>query len=284
MSWFTLSGALFLNGVLLACTSGALGLNYRKNRIFNTGLAGIMYLGTLVSEIFGRMLLFNPYWSLPFCIIIGAVLNLALNILYLDMMNKTGDRKTVNAVSIAACLLLYSIGRLVYSLSLNQFGLNVLSTLKSLDFTLFRTPGIIIVSAALLLFTLQLQFILTPVVEEHGLSRFDKWDYLIYGLAGASACLAGAFYSFWFRFGPTVILLVVCSAIIGGIDKKFNPYLGGGLAAIVWVWLSSIHKVVFGIWVFEYSIVGPILLAVISIPFFPKGIIGKIRSIVEHGY
>jgi len=284
MSWFTLSGSIFLNGVLLACASGALGLNYRKNRIFNTGLAGIVYLGTLVSDVFGRMLLVNPYWSLPFCILIGAVLNLALNILYLDMMNKTGDRKSVNTVAIAVCLLLYIIGRQLYSLSLNHYGFDVLSTLKSFDFTLFRTPGIIIVSVALLLSTLILQFILSPVVEERGLSRFDKWEYLIYGLAGASACLAGALYSFWFRIGPTVILLVVCSAIIGGIDKKLNPYLGGGLVAIVWVWLSSLNEVVFGIWISEYSIVVPILLAVISIPFFPKGVIGKIRSIIEYGY
>ena len=230
------------------------------------------------------MLLVNPYWSLPFCILIGAVLNLALNILYLDMMNKTGDRKSVNTVAIAVCLLLYIIGRQLYSLSLNHYGFDVLSTLKSFDFTLFRTPGIIIVSVALLLSTLILQFILSPVVEERGLSRFDKWEYLIYGLAGASACLAGALYSFWFRIGPTVILLVVCSAIIGGIDKKLNPYLGGGLVAIVWVWLSSLNEVVFGIWISEYSIVVPILLAVISIPFFPKGVIGKIRSIIEYGY
>jgi branched-subunit amino acid ABC-type transport system permease component len=284
MSWFTLSGAIFLNGVLLACASGAVGMNYRKNRIFNTGLAGIVYLGALISDIFGRMLRVNPYWSVPFCIIIGAVLNLALNVLYLDMMNKTGDRKTVNAVAVAAALLFYLFGKLLFSLFLNQVGFNVLITLKSLDFTLFRTPGVIIVGVTLLVSTLLLQFVLSPVVEERGLSRFDKWDYLVYGLAGASACLAGALYSFWFRSGPPVILLVVCSVIIGGIDKKLNPYLGGGITALFWVWLSSKQQVMFGVWVHEYSFVIPILLALISIPFFPKGIIGKIRSIIEHKY
>ncbi|MBT6605908.1 hypothetical protein HOB36_12570 [Candidatus Bathyarchaeota archaeon] len=284
MSWFTLSGAIFLNGVLLASAAGALGLNYRKNKVFNTGLAGIVYLGTLISDIFGMLFLVNPYWSLPFCIIIGAVLNLALNILYLDMMKKTGDKKTVNAVAIAACLLLYLVGRLLFSLFLNQFGFNVFTSLKSLDFTLFRTPGIIIVSVALLLSTLLLQFILSPVVDERGLSRFDKWECLIYGIAGASACLTGAFYSFWYGSGSTIIVLILSSVVIGGIDKKLNPYLGGGLTAIVWIWLSSIQRVVFGVWIFEYSFVGPILLAAISIPFFPKGIIGKFRSIVEHGY
>ncbi len=284
MSWFTLSGAIFLNGVLLASASGAIGMNYRKNRIFNTGLAGTVYIGTLVSDILGRMMGVNPYWGVPLCLILGAILNIAFNVLFLDLMNKTGDKKTVNAVSIAACLFLYLIGTLVFSLFRGQYGLVMLQDLRSFDFILFRTPGIIIVSVALLVFTLLLQLALSPIVEGRGLNRFDKWDYLIYGLSGASACLSGTLYRFWFIGGSMVILLVVSSAIIGGVDKKLNPFLGGFLSAVLWIWLTNKGQEMIGVWVGDYSFVIPILLALISITFFPKGIIGKVRSILEYKY
>lgn len=284
MSWFTLSGYIFLNGVLLASASGAIGLNYRKNGVFNTGLAGIVYAGTLISDILGRMMGVNPYWSVPLSIAIGSILNLALNVLFLDMMNKTGDKKTVNAVSIAAAILLYLIGRLLFSLFRSQYGLIMILNLISLDLTLFQIPGIIIVSVTLLLFTLLLQFVLSPVVEDRGLTRFDKWDYIVYGLAGAIACLAGALYRFWFVTSPIVLLVVVTSALFGGVDKKLNPYIGGFLSSLLWTGLAVKGQEIIGVWISDYSFVILIILVLVSIPFFPKGIVGRFRKIVEYKY
>ena len=285
MSWYTLSWAIFLNAVLFSTTSGSIGLNYRKNGVINAGLAGLMYLGGTFSSTFIRVLSLSPYWSVPVCILVGGLANLALNIWYLDLFRRYRSPKIVSLVSLASFGALYLIGRGLFWYFLNQGGsILMISFLKDKDFTLFIVPGVIIIGTATLLLSALLQLVLSPVVDG-GPRGFDKWDVAVYALSGASACLVGALYPFWFT-GTCQILLItpLSGVIVGGMEKTLNPFLGGLFTASFTVWFTSLGRDVVGLWTTENPYMVALVLLLISIPLYPRGIVGSIRRVVEHGY
>ncbi len=124
----------------------------------------------------------------------------------------------------------------------------------------------------------------SPVVDD-GPRGFDKWDALIYALSGASACLVGALYPFWFT-GTWQVLLVtpLAGVIVGGVEKKLNPFLGGLFTASFTVWLTSLGRDVVGLWITENPYMVALGLLLLSFPLFPRGIVGSIRRVVEYGY
>ena len=285
MSWFTLSWAIFLNAVLFSTASGSIGLNYRKNGVINAGLAGLMYLGGTFSSAFTGGLSLNPYWSLPVCILVGGLVNLVLNIGYFDLLRRYRSLKIVSMVSFVSFGALYLLGRGVSWYFLNQEGsILMISFLRGEDFTLFTVPGVIIIGTTTLLFSALLQFALSPVVDA-GPRGFDTWDMIIYALSGATACLVGALYPFWFT-GTWQILLItpLTGVIVGGIEKKMNPFIGGLFTAAFTVWFTSLGQDVVGLWITENPSVVALVLLLISVPLYPRGIVGSFRRIVEHGY
>jgi len=285
MSWFTLSWAILLNGVLFSTASGSIGLNYRKNGVINAGLAGLMYLGGVFSITFTRLLSLDPYWSVPVCVIVGGLVNVALNIGYINLLRRLQSPKIVSLGSLASFGVLYLMGRGLFWYLLNQ-GVSILmiSLLKDKDFTLFIVPGVMIIGITTLLFSALLQFVLSPVVDD-GPRGFDKWDALIYALSGASACLVGALYPFWFTWTWQVLLVTpLAGVIVGGVEKKLNPFLGGLFTASFTVWLTSLGRDVVGLWVTENPYMVALALMLLSIPLYPRGIVGSIRRVVEYGY
>ena len=166
MSWFTLSWAILLNGMLFSTASGSIGLNYRKNGVINAGLAGLMYLGGVFSITFTRLLSLNPYWSVPVCVIIGGLVNIALNIGYIDLLRRLQYPKIVSLGSLASFGVLYLMGRGLFWYLINQGdSILMISLLKDKDFTLFTVPGVIIIGITTLLLSALLQFVLSPVVD-----------------------------------------------------------------------------------------------------------------------
>lgn len=285
MSWFTLSWAIFLNGVLISTASGSIGLNYRKNGVINVGLAGLMYLGGTFSSTFTRVLSLNPYWSLPVSILFGGFVNLALNIGYLDLLRRYQSPKIVSLVSLASFGALYLMGRGLFWYFINQReSIPTESLLKANDFTLFTVPGVIIIGTATLLLSALLQFVLSPVVDA-GPREFDKWDAAVYALSGASACLVGVLYPFWFPMTWQILLITpLAGVIMGGLEKKLNPFIGGLFTASFTVWFTSLGRDVVGLWITENPYMVALVLLLISVPLYPRGVIGSFRRIVEHGY
>ena len=285
MSWFKLSWAIFLNGVLFSTASGSIGLNYRKNGVINAGLAGLMYLGGIFSSTFTRLFSLNPYWSVPICILFGGFVNIALNIGYIVLLRRFQSPKIVSLVSLASFGVLYLIGRGLYWYFLNPGGfILMISFLQDKDFTLFTAPGVIIIGTATLLFSFLLQSVLSPVVDG-GPRGFNIWDIAIYALSGASACLVGALYPFWFS-GTWQILLItpLAGVFVGGVEKKLNPFLGGQFTASFALWFTSLGRDVVGLWITENPYIVALVFLLISVPLYPRGIVGSIRRIVEHDY
>jgi branched-subunit amino acid ABC-type transport system permease component len=129
-----------------------------------------------------------------------------------------------------------------------------------------------------------LQFILRPVVEERIVNKFDKWDVFVYSIAGSLACIAGTLYRFGFPISRSIVYLVIAGALFGGIDKKLNPYIGGLVASFLHIWVTIKGMDIIGQWVGAYSIVIPIALIILSVFYYPIGIVGRFRKVVEYNY
>jgi hypothetical protein len=285
MSWFPLSWAIFLNGVLISTAAGSMGLNYRKNRVINLGLAGLMYLGGAFSSTFTGGLSLNPYWSIPVCILVGGVVNIALNFGYLVLLRYYQSPKIVSLISFASFGALYLMGRGLFWYLPNQGG-SILMTpfLRDTDFTLFTVPGVIIVGTAILILSVVLYSVLSPVVDA-GPRGSDKWDIAVFALSGASACFVGALYPFWFTATWQILLIAPLAGVfVGGLEKKLNPFIGGLFTAAFTVWFTSLGREVVGLWVTENPYVVALGLLLVSAPLYPRGLVGSFRRIVEHGY
>ena len=149
---------------------------------------------------------------------------------------------------------------------------------------MFTAPGVIIIGTVTLLLSTLLQFILSPVIDA-GPRGFDKWDVAVYALSGATACLIGALYPFWFhRTWQIMLITPLAGVMVGGLEKKMNPFIGGLFTASFTVWFTSLGQDVVGSWITENPYMVAVVLLLISIPLYPRGVVGSFRRIVEHGY
>lgn len=283
MSGVTIIEFALLHGLLIATVSGSIGMNYRKNEVFNLGLAGLAYLGSTFSLILAEIMNTSLYWSIPFSILFGSLLTIGLNYMFIRIRQANSNKNMMVGATISSCIGLIIISDLVYTLVKNM--VNPVSTGIIQDFTVFNLPGGIVLSPVIFVFSLLLQFILSPIVEERETNPFDKWDLLVYSLTGSFACLIGSFYPLWSDvLSPSVMVqVIIAGALLGGVDKKLNPYIGGFLSGYIWLFFPLASNI-FGASAMAYSHVLPIVLGLISIPLFPKGLIGKIRSLIDYSY
>lgn len=249
------------------------------------GLAGLMYLGGTFSSAFSQIFSLNPYWGVLISILVGGLVNLALNFGYLDLLRRYQDPRIVSLVSLASFGALYLMGRVLF-LYLLGGGSSLLmgSLLRDQDFTLFTVPGVIILGIAALILSVVLHFVLSPVVDS-GLRGFDKWDIAVYALSGATACFVGALYPFWFPLSWQILLIMpLAGVIVGGLEKKINPFLGGLFTAMIYVWFTLLGQDLLGPWLTENLYLVPLTLLLVSAPLYPRGLVGSFRRVVEHGY
>ena len=283
MSVTILAQAMFLQGVLIASATSAIGLNHRKNSVINIGLVGLLYLGTRVSDGFARYGLMDPYWGIPVCIIIGALVNIALNIGYISLLPRLQSWKKVSALSLIPFAILVLAGKYLssylYSIA-NSFLMGLL--IKGFDFTLFTVPGVLILGGSLFLFSFILSIILSPVVDD-GPRGFDKWDIVVYAISGISASLSGVFFPFWFQnTWSSLFILVLVGVFVGGLDKKINSSIGGLLIGFLYVILLSPGYR--DLWFSYHALKIVAVIGLVALYLYPHGVVGSFRKIVEHNY
>ncbi len=216
-------------------------------------------------------------------ILFGSLVNIGLNYLYIRIRQVNINKDLMLGATIFSCLGLIVISDLVYSLVKKIVDPVVTGLVQ--DFTVFNLPGVVVLSPVIFVFSLLLQFILNPIVDERETNPFDKWDLLVYSLTGSFACLIGAFYPLWGDvLSPSVLVqVIIAGALLGGVDKKLNPYIGGFLSGFFWTFFP-LTSYFFGSSAMTFSHALPFVLGLISIPMFPKGLIGKIRSIIDYSY
>lgn len=283
MSWSGFAALSILHGLLVASASGSLGLNYRKNGVFNVGLAGISFLGVLLTFLIVEFAGASLYWGIPVCVTMGALLNIGLNYLYLSMRKRSISNQVVLGASIFVCLVLLFGGNLVFETISTTPLSDLISVSRASEFTLFKIPGVYLIGSTVLILSIFLNFILSPVVEDRKSNPFDKWDLLVYALSGSIACLIGMFFSMWSISRSLLVPIILAGVLIGGVDKKINPFIGGFISGFLWNFFP-LPTLLFGPGAYNYTYWIPVLLAIVAIRLFPEGIVGKFRKSVEYKY
>jgi branched-chain amino acid transport system permease protein len=101
-------------------------------------------------------------------------------------------------------------------------------------------------------------------------------------VSGVMAGLAGVLYAVSLRFVNTsvftmdITLDALLMTIIGGVGTLVGAIVGAGLIEFAHHWLTELAKVH---WIFERWIILFGIIYILAVMFFPKGIVGSIRSI-----
>ena len=100
-------------------------------------------------------------------------------------------------------------------------------------------------------------------------------------IAGVLASVAGSLYAISLRFVNTsvfsldVTLDALLMTIIGGVGTIIGAIIGSGVIEISHYWLTSLTKVH---WIFERWIIFFGILYILTVMFFPSGIVGALRK------
>ena len=101
-------------------------------------------------------------------------------------------------------------------------------------------------------------------------------------IAGVLASVAGSLYAISLRFVNTsvfsmdVTLDALLMTIIGGVGTIIGAIIGSGVIEISHYWLTSLTKVH---WIFERWIIFFGILYILTVMFFPSGIVGALRKL-----
>ncbi len=267
---------VFVYGALISIAASSMSLNYRKNGVLNLSLPGLMYVGALVSSALVRVFQMSPYWGLLFCVFFGGFVNLLLNNMF-GVLSKRDSFMLVTLASFIGYLVLHGGGWFVFSSirSLSAYYL-MIPHLMDYDFTLFNIPGVLLITTAWLVFQTIIHYIIEPAVTT---KISNRWNTLVYFLAGASACTAGVLFSVWFHVGMTstlLVLIVVGVSLFSGLSGIREPVFGGLFLSWLLIWLTQLTQSSIGAWTGDYQFIVPCLYILVSIPFFPDGILGSL--------
>lgn len=101
-------------------------------------------------------------------------------------------------------------------------------------------------------------------------------------IAGVLASVSGALYAISLRFVNTSVFAIditldaLLMTIIGGVGTVIGAIIGSGVIEISHYWLTSLVKVH---WIFERWIIFFGILYILTVMFFPKGIMGAFMKI-----
>ncbi|OPL11200.1 MAG: hypothetical protein AVO34_09190 [Firmicutes bacterium ML8_F2] len=287
------SGLIYASG--LALTAGSITLLYITTRTFNFAVASLATVGFYVTysgvALYGGL----PYQYYPFVIIVGAVLGLicyyALN---RHLLRRNAAEITLMMSTLGYDLVLLSFIQMYADFLTNSYRLFPRRvTMNIYDFELFGEnaaafllPIIAIVVLTLLhLFLTRTKFgvamratIENPVLAGASGINSDRVYMVSWIIAGGMAALGGSFMAMAMTGTPVMgmytIPMMFAGAILGGLGSLYGGILGGfviGMTEYAGVFALSQH---FGPWVLGYRMGIPLMLMVITLLLFPRGLAG----------
>jgi len=279
----------------------------RTTGVWNVAQAGLVSIGayvtlTLVSFVGG-----SPYLYLPLAFLIGAGVGAILFLVAINPLRKASSIILLVA-TIAFNLILISIINIYADYLQNVFGILSKSFLLTrLDFKIFGRPAISTISVSTLLiftiaFYLFLRYTRTGLalrgcIEQPSLAgvvgvSVRSLYLLSWVLAGGSAGLAGGFLPLFFQCNPNIglslIALMFCVSILGGVGEIYGPFLGGWLVGFVQIFGTTLLASALGPWVTLYKGLFPMVILVLTLLFVPQGLSGidwraKVRILKRKG-
>jgi len=287
------SGLVYASG--LALTAGGITFLYITTRTFNFAHASMATFGFYVVYTLVALKGGNPYIYFPLAFLFGSL----LGIIVYFILNRPLLKRKVNEIT----LMMSTLGYDLILLSLIQMYCDYLThtyklyprrvTMSVYDIkiggmnasTYFAPITAVLIITTLSLFLTKTKFGIamratienTPLSEASGINS-DKIYLTSWIIGGGMASLGGAVLSMATTGSPVLGMNLIANmfagAILGGLYSIYGGLLGGfvvGLAeyAIVY-WLAQSV----GTWVLGYRLAIPLLIMVVTLLFFPRGLAG----------
>ena len=275
-------GYVFTYSVFVAVISAIFSAQYQSARVFNVAFPGYAIFGAVLVHAMIRRFLVYPYYAIPFCIVIGAL----IGVLQWKHIKVLQDRKLKPELVLLSCLgALIVLEGLAYTLSyfLRPIFYTYASTPDWYELYILNIPLIRIIAIASLLLaligirTLEGKDTFRAIAENTDLAQIQGIDtngfnQKLWIISGTILCTAGSFiaveqpiniYSYTFTLFPVVL----AGAFLGGIKSIRMAFIGGFSVAALET-LTTMVLQQYSLYLNEYAPLIPI--AILSATFFYK--------------
>jgi branched-chain amino acid transport system permease protein len=286
--------ALIQTGVVIILCVGFT-FTYMMEKFPNFAHTAIATIGTIVSFQLVEINGFNPYWTIPFSMMLCGVVGLGLYVLVVRPIKATGAREIT--LTFAFLAIAEMIGSLVsiysYWFLLSQSYPYSGFSLSARDFQWEGYPGVLIMTLSIcVVLVVTLYVFLTKikqgiafraVAEDETLAsslgvNIKIVHLLSWFMTGALAGLAGAIIPLWtytgLGYSDVLLVLVMAGSVMGGLNSVAGAVVGGFLAAIMQNALGALTITLFGTEAANWFTLYPMIFIIVILMLEPNGIMG----------
>jgi len=288
-----LEGAIIYSNLLVLLALG-LTLTYITTNVPNFAQGSFAIVGSYVAVTLLRLFHIHPYFSLPFLLIVGAVVGF-LTYLTLKPLIKRGANVEILMIATLAIdlILLGVIGAYSEILSKIVGFTQAKFVFSQLDFDIFGFKGILLVSIFVTLFLLFCLYLLlyktkfgtalrasmeNPDLAETMGINVEQTRAFSWILSGALAAVAGGLLPFMQEIVPMtgsfIIISIFAASIVGGLNHITGALIGGYVIGISESLITYYLSLLFGTGFLVYGKVVALVIMIITLLFIPSGIVG----------
>jgi branched-chain amino acid transport system permease protein len=288
--------------IILGLSSMALTFTYLTTKVPNLAHGVILIVGTYTTFTISMVLKLNPYISLPISFLTGGLTSLFQYYLIIYPLSKRGANIVTQMIASLAFAIAF-LGALNAYTDYINYAYLIQSrdiSLAYLDPIINGTPMIFYVGIVIAIFlTIVLNVFLNrtrigtairATVENSSLSEVlginTSVVYVIsWFLSGGIAGIAGSLYPLQFVFSPGtsfgILISIFASSILGGLGSIYGGLIGGIIEGLTEKYLvtqmANIISPAIGVDPYvinQYSGLIPLIIAALTLIFYPKGITG----------
>jgi branched-chain amino acid transport system permease protein len=298
LSWiaFNLNVDDMISISLMALLCIGFTFTYMMEGFPNLAHTSFAIMGAVITFYLTRFQRFNPYDTWAFSILFGGLLGVMIYIGIVRRIRKHGGYQLVTLTfgSLAIATTLNGLSWVFSYWSSRSRTPTQSYNLSYMDFWMNGRPGIVYVGlGTVLVVTVYLYLFLTrtktgislralaeneELSEVMGISSF-RMHCLAWFISGGLAALAGSIVVIHQGMTPTgadaLLVGVMTGAILGGLDNIFGAVIGGVFVGVAQKVLARILFWIFGISVEKWAGIYPIAFLVITLAFFPNGVLNQ---------
>jgi branched-chain amino acid transport system permease protein len=290
---------LLLDAVVYASLFGlmaiGLTLTYLTTKVPNFAYGSFVTIGAYTTFSLFRTINLYPYLATPVAFFVGGLVSVAMYLGILRMLARRGSSLVALMIATLAIDIAFVGVFGIYSdyLSAHYPIENTKNFFRlRADFSWYGLPGLFyvapislaVITGGLYLFLSKTKFgvALRASVENPSLARVlgidvEKAYVFAWFLGGGFASVAGAFSPLYLQggttFGSELIVEIFAASVLGGLASVYGAALGGLIIGASEILLTQAGINLFGGWVANYQKGFPLLIMIITLLLFPRGLV-----------
>jgi len=286
-------GAIIYANLLVLLAMG-LTLTYITTAVPNFAQGSFAVFGSYIALTFFRLFGLHPYESLPITFVLGGLLGVSCYVFVLrPLIRKEATVVTLMIATLALDLILLGMmGAYSGYLTSITHKPSAKFIFTHLDFSIFSTSAILVVSSLVIVLTLAGLFILLyktkfgialrasmenpELAEIMGVNveytRLFSW-FLSGALSGMAGCLLPFKQEIVPATGAIIIVSIFAASIVGGLSSIYGALLGGYIVGISESLITYELSIFFGTGILVYSRVISLAILIVTLLLAPKGLV-----------